>query len=152
MKWRREGEGLALATLAWSAAWCGDLIAAWRHAPYDRAGVVAALAWGLFVARLGRRAEETRGGWLGLAWACSFIGIAGDLNVARHAAVAFAGAAWAGGGWGRGAGVVLLAAGWMPALGWAGRGLGADGVNGLRLAMAAGALAMLWRWRGKPLS
>ena len=52
MKPLREGDGLALATLAWALFWCADVAVAWVHSPYDRWGWVAAaglsgaaLAW-----------------------------------------------------------------------------------------------------------
>jgi hypothetical protein len=148
MKLAREGDGLAIATLAWSAAWCGDLLAAWRHAPYDRLGCLAAAGWLGAVVVAGSRATRPDGRWLVAAWMVSFVGVAGDLNVARHAALAAAGAAWVGGGR-RGWTIVGLAVFWMPALGWAGRSLGADAVNSLRV---FGALACAWfAWKQKRL-
>lgn len=144
MKGWRAGDGLGLATLVWCLAWSGDLVAAWRHAPYDRFGWVAALAWLALVAVLGARTKARENRWLVVAWIFSFLGIAGNLNVARHAALALAGAAWVGGGWMRGLAVMVAAASWMPALGWGARGLGAEAVNGLRLAGAVACGLAIW--------
>ena len=74
----------------------------------------------------------------------SFVGVAGDLNVARHVALAAAGAAWVGGGR-LGWVIVALAVFWMPALGWAGRSLGADVVNGLRVIGALAYVGFAWK-------
>ena len=144
MKLSREGDGLALATLVWSATWCGDLLAAWQHAPYDRFGWLAAAVWVTAVVMTGRRATRPDGRWLLVAWVMSFVGVAGDLNVARHVALAAAGAAWVGGGR-LGWVIVALAVFWMPALGWAGRSLGADVVNGLRVIGALAYVGFAWK-------
>ncbi len=144
MKIWRAGDGLGLATFVWCMAWCGDLVAAWRHAPYDRFGWVAALAWLGLVAGQGARTKARENRWLVAAWIFSFLGVAGNLNVARHAALALAGAAWAGGGWVRGLVVMGVAVFWMPALGWGARGLGAEAVNGLRLAGAVACGLAIW--------
>jgi hypothetical protein len=145
---RRPGDGLALATLAWTLCWCGDVAVAWRDAPYDRLGVIAAAGWIAFVWMAGLIAPAASGWWLAAAWVFSCAGAAGELNVAQHAGLALAGAAWAGGGR-KGLAVLLLAAGWMPALGWSARGAGADFAAVLRvLAGAAGAL-LAWRERKK---
>ncbi len=141
-KWR-QGDGLALATLGWTLYWCGDVATAWRHSPFDQFGWMAAAGWAAYVFMAGRRSAAAAGWWLAAALAVSCAGVAGELNVAQHAGLALAGAAWAGGGW-RGVGVLVLAAGWVPALGWAGRGFGADGLAGVRVAagLAGAALAL----------
>lgn len=144
MKTRRQGALFALATLVWTLAWCGDVLQAWRDSPYDRFGWAAAAGWAAWVVIAGRGAARAPGGWLAAAWALSFVGVAGELNIVQHTAVAFAGAAWAGGGR-RGVGVLLLAAGWMPALGWALRGAGAEVVVGLRVAAGLAGAALAWR-------
>lgn len=140
----RPGDGLALATLAWALCWCGDVAVAWRDAPYDRFGWVAAAGWAVFVFMAGRRAPRAAGWWLAAAWAASCAGAAGELNVAQHAGLALAGAAWSGGG-SRGLAALALAAAWMPALGWATRGAGADVTSGLRVLAGATGAMLAWR-------
>jgi hypothetical protein len=140
----RQGDGLALATLGWALFWCGDVVTAWRHAPYDRLGWVAAAGWAAFVLMAGRRSASAAGWWLAAAWVVSCSGVAGELNIAQHAGLALAGAAWAGGGW-RGLAVLVLAAGWMPALGWATRGAGSDATTALRALAGAAGAALAWR-------
>jgi len=144
MKTWRRGDGLALATLAWTLFWCGDVVTAWRSAPYDRLGWVAAVGWVALVVMAGAKSARSAGLWVAAALLVSCAGVAGELNVAQHAGLALAGAAWAGGGW-RGLIVVLLATGWMPALGWATRGFGAEVVGGLRVSAGLASAALAWR-------
>jgi hypothetical protein len=140
---------LALATVAWGAAWSApSLLQAWRDAPFDRLGSVAAAAWALAVVASFRRGHPPSGVWLAGSWLASFAGVAGELNVALHAALALAAGALAANGAQRLA-LLGLAVAWMPALGWALREAGPGAVNGLRAAgaVAAVALALWWRRR-----
>lgn len=146
MKARREGSVFALVTLAWTLVWCVDLAQAWRDSPYDRFGWLAAAGWVAWVWLAGRRAKCVPGLWLAAAWGVSFVGVAGELNVLQHAGLALAGAAWAGGGR-RGMIALVLALGWVPALGWALKGAGAEVVPGLRLTTALVAAGLAWRER-----
>jgi hypothetical protein len=41
--------------------------------------------------------------------------------------------------------VLVLAAGWLPALGWVTRGAGADATAGLRMLAGATRAALAWR-------
>ena len=148
MKPRREGLVFCLVTLVWMLAWCGDIVQAWRHSPYDRLGWVAAGGWAAWVVLAGRRVTHASWVWWAAAWLVSFVGVAGELNVVQHAALALAAAAWVGGG-GRGWGVLVLAAGWLPALGWVGRGAGAELVLGVRLLAGTAGLVLAWRERRK---
>jgi hypothetical protein len=141
---------LALATVAWGAAWSApSLFQAWRDAPFDRLGAVAAAAWALAAAAAFRRSHAPAGLWLAAAWLASFAGVAGELNVALHAALALAAAALAA-TTGRRLALVALAVSWMPALGWALRETGPAMVNGLRLAGGVAALALAVGWRRRP--
>ena len=126
-------------TLLWTAAWCANLADAWRHAPYDRTGPLAALLWILAAVALPHAPVPAR--WLLVAaWLASLIGVVGSLNVARHLAVVCAVAAWLPSLPLRLV-VAVTALSWMPALGWALSGWSPFAVNTLRLVAAAGALA-----------
>ena len=61
---RRHDRALALATLLWTAMWCGDLIEAWRHSPFDRLGWFAAAGWLAWVGRATAPERGTLAGWL----------------------------------------------------------------------------------------
>jgi hypothetical protein len=138
---------LALATVAWGAAWSApSLLQAWRDAPFDRLGALAAAAWALAAAAAFRRGHPPSGLWVAAAWLASFAGVAGELNVALHAALALAAGALAAHGVQRLA-LLLLAVSWMPALGWALREAGPAAVNGLRVAGAVAALTLAGWWR-----
>jgi hypothetical protein len=142
---------LLLATLAWCAAWSADLVDAWRHAPFDRLGWCAMLAW---LAAIGTARKAECGGGLSLAlvigaWVVSLVGIAGELNVAGHVALALAGA-----GCVRDRRVALvlvaLAPGWMPAFGWLLRDAGAHLVLLLRMTCAvACAVLVVFNFRSR---
>ncbi len=132
--------------LLWCAAWSGDLIAAWIHAPYDRLGAVAALAWSLAFGSAARTTRDLSGFWLFAGGVASFVGVAGELNVAQHAALAMVAAAIVGGR-SKGYWLLFLAVGWMPALGWAMRWAGPVATNLIRLLDSGIALGLAWRWR-----
>jgi hypothetical protein len=132
--------------LLWCAGWSTDLLAAWRHAPYDRLGWVAASGWAIAFLVAAKSSTRLAGWWLAVGGLASFISVAGELNVAQHAALALVAAALAGGGF-RGAVLVLLALGWMPVLGWALRATGPAAVNSLRAVAALAAVGTAWRWR-----
>lgn len=145
MNVRREGFWLGLVTLVWSAAWCADLADAWRHAPYDRLGWLAAAGWMAAVAAGGGDGRAVSRGWLALSWLATLGGVAGELNVAQHVGLGLAGAAWVGGG-GRGGLVLALAASWWPAAGWLGRGAGVEAVLAARVVGALLGVGLAWVW------
>lgn len=123
-----------LCTLIWTAAWCGDLLGAWRHAPYDQAGPGAAALW-LVALLLLRRDVAPRRAWLAAAWAGSLIGAVGTLHVAHHVALMCAVCAWL--PWRRQRILAAITAvSWMPALGWALAVWSPATLNGVRLALA----------------
>lgn len=127
-------------TIGWTVAWCGDVWAAWQHAPYDRTGLASALLWIGAVVVWPKREVPARlllaGAWLG-----SLVGVIGELHVARHVALVCAVCAWL-----PGFGLRVAAAGaalaWLPALGWALAALSPATVNSLRVALAATALGV----------
>lgn len=131
--------------LAWCAAWCADLIDAWRHAPFDKLGVLAAAGWLAAFAVAVRQPAKLAGAWLALGGLASFVGVAGELNVAQHVALALVGAALVGGK-GPGCVLLLLAVGWMPVLGWALRWAGPDATNSVRVLSGLAAAGCAWRW------
>ena len=141
----------AVFTLAWTVAWCADLIEAWRHAPYDRTGFAAALLWLSAVALLPRRGQPAQL-WLIAAWLGSLLGVMGALHVAQHLAVVCAVCAWLPGHLPR-----LLAAfsalAWMPAFGWLLAACPSSAVNAARLVVASVALgaALIPRFRPVPV-
>lgn len=123
---------------------CGDLLVAWRHAPYDRGGALACVCWlaggvGIWI-RGGRRLAVEVGPVL-TALVLALAGFAAQLNVAKHVALALVLTAFLPTGrrrwfW------LATAACWMPGLGW----LLAPVVNppamiAVRLTLAAGGLA-----------
>jgi hypothetical protein len=137
--------GLGWLALAWCGAWCADLVAAWRFAPYDRLGAVAALAWLVALVVGARNSSRLARGWLAAGGLVSFVGVAGELNVAQHGALALVAGAVAGGGL-RAWWFLLLALGWMPVLGWALRSAGPEVVNGLRVLTGVTAAGLAWQW------
>jgi hypothetical protein len=126
-------------TILWTAAWCANLAEAWLHAPYDRLGPIAAVAWVLAAIALPRLPVPTRS-LLVAAWLASLIGVVGSLNVARHLALVCAVSAWLPSLPLR---VTLGSSAlvWMPALGWALSGFSPALVNTVRVVAAAGVLA-----------
>lgn len=132
--------------LLWCVAWSRDLIGAWLHAPYDRLGPVAAVAWMIALRQATMTTCDVSGGWLLGAGLLSFVGIAGELNVALHLALAMAAAAVVGGRQ-KGLALLLLAIGWMPALGWVMRWAGPAVTNLVRLFDAGLAIGLAWRWK-----
>jgi hypothetical protein len=105
-----------LATVVWSSAWCAPVWDAWQHAPYDRTGPLCAAFW-LAALAGAKRSERPAKLLLAAAWVATLVGALGSLNIARHAALVCAVAAWIP-GWGARLGVALGAATWMPATGW----------------------------------
>lgn len=141
-----------LCTLVWTALWCGDLPAAWRHAPYDRAGAAAMALWATAAALAPRQFRPARR-WLAAAWLGSFVGVAGELHVAQHAALVGAVAAWLpANGWRIAFSVTAVS--WMPAFGWALAGCTPAAVNGARLLLSAAVLTATAaaRWRSNPVT
>jgi hypothetical protein len=145
MKPTNAERGLGWLALTWCGAWCADLVAAWRFAPYDRLGVVAALAWLAALVVAARTSSRLARGWLVAGGLLSFVGVAGELNVAQHGAFALVAGAVAGGG-SRAWWLLLLAPGWMPVLGWALRSAGPEVVNGLRVLAGVAAAGLAWHW------
>jgi hypothetical protein len=124
-------------TIGWTAAWCGEVAAAWQHAPYDRTGLPSALLW-IVAAVVGPKRPEPARWMLAGAWLGSMLGVIGELHVACHVALVGAVCAWLRG---PALGVVAVAAlAWMPALGWVLAPLSPPTVNGLRVVLAAAAL------------
>lgn len=138
-------------TLAWTVAWCADLIEAWRHAPYDRTGFAAALLWLSAVALLPRRGQPAQL-WLIAAWLGSLLGVMGALHIAQHLAVVCAVCAWLPGHLPRLL-AALAALAWMPAFGWLLASHSPSAVNMIRLVVASVALgaALFPRFRPVPV-
>jgi hypothetical protein len=138
-------------TLAWTGAWCFDVSAAWRHAPYDRAGPAAAALWLVLLVLMPRTRPPARL-LLAAAWIGSLLGVMGELHVARHLALVCAVCAWL-----PGIGLRLVAAAaalsWMPALGWLLAAWSPSTVNAIRLIIPAVALGavLMRRVRHEPL-
>lgn len=138
-------------TLVWTGLWCGDLLAAWRHAPYDRTGAVAMALW-VAAATMASRPFQPARAWLAAAWVGSLLGVAGSLHVAQHAALVCAAVAWLPtAGWRIAIAVTALS--WMPVFGWALAGFSPTTVNTGRVLLATAALgAAVWsRSRQSPI-
>lgn len=135
----------ALAVLAYAAWNVADLVGAWRHSPFDRAGGLAMAIWLLPVLPAYRRFRPADAIRPAVALALTFLGAMAQLNVLQHAGFAVAAGmpAKAGPGtWVWMAGAVS----WMPALGYGcgevGMGAGAAGV--LRVVLAALVSLVAW--------
>lgn len=127
---------IAGAAICLYAAWnARDLVAAWRHSPYDRFGWLAFLLWSFPAALAAARRADASAAWFGAGLAVSLAGEVVDLNIVKHAGLAIA---IAGFFKTRAATLVWLACalGWMPALGWALNASGAVAVNALRILAA----------------
>jgi hypothetical protein len=113
-------------TVAWAAWNARDVVAAWRHAPFDRLGWVAWLVWFVPALVFAVRDGAFRAGWWIAALLVLLAGMVADVNAVKYAAFALAVAAllpergllslvW-----------LAAAVAWMPVLGWS---LGACGVG-----------------------
>jgi hypothetical protein len=99
---------------------CGDLVFAWGHSPYDRAGGIAFAIWALGGVALGwRQRANVCLGTLSFApgLLLGLLGFLADLNVLKHIGLAWAVAGFIPGGW-RWWLWGLAAISWMPVMGW----------------------------------
>ncbi|MCC5023390.1 MAG: hypothetical protein J6386_11635 [Candidatus Synoicihabitans palmerolidicus] len=93
----------------------GEVLWAWRNAPYDRWGWVVALIWlRLAGAAIPRHGAMPVAKVLAVSLGVELVGFVGHLNVASHLAAV---AAWVPGWWPRIA-VAVAGLAWVPALGW----------------------------------
>ncbi len=119
----------------------GDLIFAWRHAPFDRVGGIAFALWSLAgaVAAWRHRArihpDTTR---LAVGLGLGLLGFLAELNVLKHLGLAWAATGFLPASWQR---WVWLgsALSWMPVFGWVLSGaLSTLAVHITRVAVALG--------------
>jgi hypothetical protein len=135
--------GVAIAVVI--ALTCGDLLSAWRHAPYDRLGGWAFGLWlatGGVILILERRRPEGVGGYFLAGLGLALAGFVAELNVLQHAALAVTLAGFMPGGAVRGW-WLAAAVSWLPALGWGLAPLvGPTGMNVIRLGLVIGGSAL----------
>lgn len=130
-----------LVIVAMLALNCGDLLFAWGHSPYDRAGGIAFAVWILGGVAMGwRQRASASPGTMSFApgLVLGLLGFLADLNVFKHIGLAWAAAGFLPGGWRRWL-WLLSALSWMPVMGWMLSGaLSAMTVHGGRIAVAIG--------------